>query len=386
VIPSDLGEMLEPLERFEDIRRKVVRLGPRLCDLAYANPYQGVQERAMLAIREALEEDRVLGLQYSPFGGHTVIRRSVADALRATHRLDFAFPDVVLTSGAMAALHVALRASSRADGEVIVPIPCWIDYPLYVRAVGLTPVLVPLSEPSFDLDVSALASAITERTCAILLSHPANPTGRVYGADTLKQLAVALGDATTRLSSEITLIADESHREFADPQQYRSPAEIVDRTLIVYSFGKYHFLQGQRVGYAAASPNHPARGVVSQEMVRWTRILGLATPTALMQRAVPKLLGLRHDQSALSAWRRRYLDELSTFGYSVVPPDATLFVYVRTPRGRRDFEFIEELASASVLGLPAPIFHHRGYFRLSLTGSEEMLERALPVLGEVGPG
>lgn len=386
MIPSEIQDMLESLERFEDIRRKAVRLGPRLCDLAYANPYQGVQERAREAIRESLEEDRLLGLQYTPFGGHTVIRRTVADALRGSHGLDFGFGDIVLTSGAMAALHIALRASGKADGEVIIPIPCWIDYPLYVQAIGLTPVLVPLSETSFDLDVSAIAAAITERTCAVLLSHPANPTGRAYGAATLKQLAEALAEAEGPLGPEITLIADEAHRDFADPRGYRSAVETADRTLIVYSFGKYHFLQGQRVGYAAVSPEHPAREAVSQELVRWTRILGLATPTALMQRAVPKLLGLHHDMSWLSDWRLRYVDELSAFGYAVVPPDATLFLYVQTPPGKGDFEFIEELASASVLGLPAPVFHHQGYFRLSLTGSEDMLERALPILREARRG
>jgi aspartate aminotransferase len=385
VIPSDVQEMLEPLERFEDIRRKAVRLGPRLCDLAYANPYQGVQEQALTAIREALEEDRVLGLQYSPFGGHTVIRRAVADALRESHGMDFAFDDIVLTSGAMAALNIALRASGTPGDEVIVPTPCWIDFPLYVRAIGLTPVLVPLSETSFDVDVKALGEAVTERTCAVMLSHPANPTGRAYEPDTLRRLAEVLVD-TKRVGREITLVADESHRDFADPQEYCSAAEVMARTLIVYSFGKYHFLQGQRVGYAAVSPNHPAREEVSRELVRWTRILGLATPTALMQRAVPRLLGLHYDQGWLSAWRRRYVDELSASGYEVVPPDTTLFIYVRTPGGREDFEFIEELASAAVLGLPAPIFHHQGYFRLSMTGSEEMLERALPILREFGQG
>ena len=384
MIPADVQEMLEPLERFEDIRRKAVRLGPRLCDLAYANPYQGVQEQALAAIKEALEEDRVLGLQYSPFGGHTVIRRAVADALRRSHGMDFAFGDVVLTSGAMAALNIALRASSTPGGEVIVPTPCWIDYPLYVRAMGLIPILVPLSKTSFDVDVRALADAVTERTCAVMLSHPANPTGRAYEPDTLRRLAEALVEKNR--GPEITFIADESHRDFADPEEYHTAAEVIDQTLIVYSFGKYHFLQGQRVGYVAVSPNHPARDEVSRELVRWTRILGLATPTALMQRAIPRLLGLRYDQGWLSAWRRRYVDELSAFGYEVVSPDATLFIYVRTPGGRRDFEFIEELASAAVLGLPAPIFHHQGYFRLSLTGSEEMLERALPILREFGRG
>jgi aspartate aminotransferase len=380
MISPDLQELLEPLERFEDVRKRVIGLGPRLCDLAYANPYEGVQESVRSAIREAVDDERLLGFQYSPFGGHTIIRRSVADALRNSHQMDFAYSDVILTSGAMAAIHIALRASARIDGEVIIPTPCWIDYPLYVCAIGLKPVLVPLSGDSFELDTGAVADAITERTCAILLSHPANPTGRAYGKDALLELAAVL----SRLGSEITLIADESHRDFADAHEYVSALATVDRALIVYSFGKYHFLQGQRVGYTAVSPKHPAREDVSRELVRWTRILGLATPTALMQRVIPKLLALRHDLSSVAAWRTQYVDELSTFGFSVVRPDATLFIYVRTPSGFGDFGFIERLASASVLALPAPIFHHEGYFRLSLTGSEEMLERALPILARVG--
>jgi aspartate aminotransferase len=381
VIPAGVQELLEPLERFEDIRRRVVRLGPRLCDLAYANPYEGVEESTVSAIREALDDDRLLGLQYAPFGGHTLVRRAVADALRASHEMDFAFQDVVLTSGAMAALQIVLRAAAVEDGEVIVPAPCWIDHPLYVRAIGLTPVLVPLTDRSFDLDVDAVASAISERTCAILLSHPANPTGRTYGEDTWKALAAVIAEAEQRYGTEITLIADESHRDFVDGVGSFA-SEAVDRSLIVYSFGKYHFLQGQRFGYAAVSPRHPAREDVSRQMVRWTRILGLATPTALMQRAIPKLLDLRHDLSWVSAWRSRYVDELSSFGYLVVRPDATLFIFVGTPGAREDFSFTENLASASVLVLPAPVFHHAGYFRLSLTGSEEMLERALPILRE----
>ena len=91
MIPTRTHELLEPLERFEDIRRSVVRLGPRLCDLAYANPYSGVQDDVRAAIRRALDEDRALDLQYTPFGGHALPRRATADALRKSHGLDFNF-------------------------------------------------------------------------------------------------------------------------------------------------------------------------------------------------------------------------------------------------------------------------------------------------------
>jgi aspartate aminotransferase len=382
LIPADLSALLEPLERFEEIRQRAARLGDRLADLAYANPYEGIQEPVRAVLRHALEDDRPLALQYSPFGGQTLVRRAVADALAASHRLDFTFRDVILTPGAMSALHLALRTAGEPGDEVIVPVPCWLDYPLYARFVGLVPVFVPLKPPAFDLDVAAVEDAISDRTCAIVMSHPANPTGRSYDADALEGLA----DALRRSGREVTLIADEAHRDFTARGEYRSASAFVDRTLIVYSFGKYHFMQGQRIGYAAVSPRHPERQAASEELVRWARVTGVATPTAVMQRALPELLALRHDQSWLLEWRRRLCDELSAAGYAVVEPDATMFIYVGTPHPYADLEFVTKLATKGVLVLPASVFHHQGYFRLSLTGSERMLTRATPILTQLGPG
>ena len=380
MIPPDLETLLGPLERFEAIRRGVVSLGDRLCDLSYGNPYDGATERTRAILRDALDVKRLLDLQYSPFGGHTLPRRAVAERLAESHALPFTFGDVDLTPGATAALHVALRAVSAPGDEVIMPVPCWLDYPLYARYLGLTPLPVPLSAGEFRLDPQAIAAAITPRTCAVLLSHPANPTGRSYGAEELEALGAALGRAEHRIRRPITLIADEVHRDFVAPGAYRSAVAAWPRTLIVYSFGKYHFLQGQRLGYVAVSPRHPERRDLSAELVRWTRIMGFVAPTALMQRAIPKLLDLRHDGAWLAAWRARFTSELAACGYEVVRGDATLFLYIRTPEGSDDFGFIGALAKAGVLALPAPLFHHCGYFRLALTGTERMLERALTTL------
>jgi aspartate aminotransferase len=385
MIPPELDSLLQPLEQFESIRRRVVRLGDRLCDLSYANPYGGAEQEVRAAIRSTLDDERLLDLQYAPFGGQTLARRAVADALRASHGLSFAFSDVILTPGAMSALHLSLLASRRTDGEVIIPVPCWLDYPLYARATGLRPIQVPLAGDTFELDVAAVADAVSERTCAVLLSHPANPTGRNYPPEQLAALAEALRQAEERTGCQITLIADETHRDFTEGDTYRSAAGYWERTLLIYSFGKYHFIQGQRLGYVAVSPRHPTRRETGAELVRWTRISGVATPTALMQRAVPRLLALRHDQRWLPRWREQLVDQLTLDGYRVVRPDATLFVYVQTPPGRDDFDFVTELASEGVLVLPAPVFHHAGYFRLSLTGSEEMLEAALPILKRFAP-
>ena len=383
MIPGDLEALLQPLERFEAIRRRVARLGDRLCDLSYANPYEGAHSASREAIRHALDEERLLDLQYAPFGGQPLARRACADALRASHELPFAAADVVLTPGAMSALQLALRAAGRPGAEAVIPVPCWLDHPLYARLLDMEPRLVPLPEEDFRLDPESIASAFSRDTAVVLLTHPGNPTGRNHPADALARLADRLREAEKRHGCRLTLIADEVHRDFVPAAEYASAAQFFDRTILVYSFGKYHFMQGQRLGYAAVSPRHPERRETAEEMVRWTRIGGYATPTALMQRALPRLLEVRHDLSRLAPARSRLLAALSDSGYDYVEPDGTLFVYVRTPAGYDDdFAFIEQLAHKGVLALPAPVFHHSGHFRLSLTASEEMLERALPVLAE----
>jgi aspartate aminotransferase len=383
VISDELEALLQPLERFEAIRRRVARLGDRLCDLSYANPYEGAHRASREAIRQTLEEERLLDLQYAPFGGQPLSRRACADALRESHDLPFAAADVVLTPGAMSALQLALRAAGRPGAEAVIPSPCWLDHPLYVRLLDMEPRLVPLPEPDFRLDPEAIAGAVSRDTAVVLLTHPGNPTGRNHPAEALARLADRLREAEEQHGCRVTLIADEVHRDFVPSGEYASVAQFFDRTVLVYSFGKYHFMQGQRLGYAAVSPRHPEREAVAEELVRWTRIGGYATPTALMQRALPRLLGVRHDLSQLAPTRRRLLGALSDAGYGYVEPDGTLFVYVRTPPGYGDdFAFVERLAHSGVLALPAPVFHHSGHFRLSLTASEDMLERALPVLAE----
>src|SRR5206468_245098 len=107
------------------------------------NPYEGVHAAARQALKETLEDERALDLQYSPFGGQTLARRAAADALRESHDLPFTAQDVVLTPGAMAALQISLRASGTPGDEVVIPVPCWLDYPLYVRHTGLEPRPVP---------------------------------------------------------------------------------------------------------------------------------------------------------------------------------------------------------------------------------------------------
>jgi aspartate aminotransferase len=383
VIPAELEPLLAPLERFEGMRRRAARLGDRLIDLSFANPYAGERPGVRTALRETLDDVRTLDLQYTPFGGSVLSRRAAADALASSHALPFAFRDVTLTPGAMSALQLALRTIGRQGDEVLIPTPCWLDHPLYVRALGLRPKLVPSRSDDLTPDLDALRAAASARTCAVLLSIPGNPTGRRCDPRTLRALGAALGEVERTHGTEVTLVADETHRDY-ETAPYASACSHHARTIVVYSFGKYHLLQGQRLGYAAVSPRHPRRDDVGQELVRWSRITGIPGPDALMQRALPRLLALRHDLSELGAARALTVDRLRSIGCEPVEPDATMFVYARIPKGWPDDEaFASALARRGVLVLPAAVFHHAGFVRLAVMAPTDQLEQAMERIAEV---
>jgi aspartate aminotransferase len=272
-----------------------------------------------------------------------------------------------------------LRSLSDGGGEVIVVTPCWLDVPLYLANLGLGARLVPVHPRTLRLDLGALEAALGPATRAVILSQPANPTGQLYGDEEL----AALGSLLSRAPAPPLLVSDECHRDFVlPPARFQSPVAHYDRTCVVYSFGKRLFLQGQRTGYVAVSPRHPERREYARLLERLMRVTGLCTPTALMQQALGALLALRPSVEVYARRRERALAALERAGYDVVPSQGTFFLYPRTPGGD-DLAFTERLARRGVLVLPAPVFHHRGHFRIALTARDEALDRALDVLGEL---
>jgi aspartate aminotransferase len=378
-LAPSLTRLLAAQERADELRARALGRGGRaFADLAYANSHDGPAPEALAALRGAVDASRALALQYTPYGGATIARRLVAEDLRRSHGASFDLKDVVLTPGAMAALNVVFRSVRRDDeaSEVVVVTPCWLDVPLYLENLGLVARVVPLDRRTLRLDLGALEAALGPRTRAVVLSQPANPTGLLYGADEL----AALGALLARCEGRPLLVSDECHREvvFA-PHAFASPAAFYDDTCVVYSFGKRLHLQGQRLGYVAVSPRHSHRRALARTLERLTRVMGFCTPTALMQHAVGDLLRVPTDLEAVGRRRGRVLGALFDAGYDVVPSQATFFVYPRAPGGD-DFAFAARLADRGLLVLPSSVFHDEGRFRLSLTASDEMIDRALEVL------
>lgn len=369
-------------ERFEELRRRTSQhAGRKLCDLAYANSYDGPTEEVRAAIRDCLDSKRALDLQYTPYGGSTTTRRLIARRLAETHRAPFNWRDVILTPGAMAALNLLFRLVARPDAanEVVVIKPCWLDYPLYLETLGMKTVFAPMSAELNGLDLDALERALGPHTRAVVLSQPHNPTGRLFTLTELEDLAAVLRAA----NPQPLLISDECHRDFTfEPHSFVSPIECYDATCVVYSFGKGLFMQGQRIGYAAVSPRFPDHLALAGGLERLCRAMGFCTPTALMQKVVRVFVSWQPAHNLIAQRRDRLKSALERGGFEIAPSQATFFLYAKALIDD-DFAFAEALAERSVLVMPSSIFHQRGYFRVSATASEDMIDRAAAVFEDL---
>jgi aspartate aminotransferase len=243
--------------------------------------------------------------------------------------------------------------------------------------VGGEPVRVRMSPPGFDIDLAALEAAIGPRTRAVLVNSPHNPSGRVYPVEVWRELADLLTRAGDRIGQAITLISDEPYNRIVfDGREFRSPAEVYPRTLITYSYGKTLLAPGQRIGYLTWPPTMPDREELRDVVLTAQLAAGYAFPNALLQHAIEDLEQLTIDVGALQRRRDRLVPALREIGYETTMPEGTFYVMARAPI-EDDEAFAEVLASHGALVLPGSIVEVPGWFRISLTASDEMVERGI---------
>jgi aspartate aminotransferase len=380
---KQLESLLEPQERLDELFAAAFRrFGPRLVDLSYANPYEGPAEEVLETLRRVTRECKGLSLQYTARAGRPATRRAIAEHLTRRFELRFDARDVVLTSGAMPALNVVLRALFGSADEVVVLTPAWHDYPLYLRNLNIPASLVPLgNDKRFDLD--AIARAVGSRTRGVLLSQPCCPTGVLYSEEEIRGLSEVLREAEARFGTSIHVVSDEVHRDLVwSGKDFFSPLLTYPRTVSIYSFGKALALQGQRIGYVAVSPRMPNQDDVRCALERCVRLMGFGTPTSVMQHAVCDLLDFKPSVAALAQKQASVRRALTGYGYDVCDGDATFYVYVKSPI-EDDFLFAERLAARGVLVMPSTLFHEPGYVRLSLTARREAIAAGLPAFAGV---
>ena len=350
-------------------------LDPGIADFTFGNP----QEFPLPGLVDALQRNAVpqnkdwFAYKFSEDEPRAVI----AASLHQRTGLDYRPEDIALTAGAFGALGVTIRASCDVGDEVIFLSPPWFFYELMIESSGATPVRVRLEGPDFDLDPGAIAAAITPRTRAIIVNSPNNPTGRIYREPELAALGRVLEEASERHGRPITLLSDEAYNRIVfDGIEFRSPALDYDATITIYTYGKTLLAPGQRIGYAALSPTYPDPEPMNYRIFVQQLASGWGFPNALLQHAIGDLEALSVDIPKLQARRDRMVPALREMGYEVTRPEGTFYLMVRSP-DPDDVAFTARLASHGALVLPGAIVESPGWFRISLTASDAMVERGL---------
>jgi aspartate aminotransferase len=304
---------------------------------------------------------------------------TAADGLRRHTGMDWNPDDIAMTNGGWGAIAVGIRALVEPGDEVIYYDPPWFFYDLLIRGAEATPVVLRLEPPRFSPDPAALAAAITHRTRAVLLNTPHNPTGRILDDAELDAVAEVLRAASDRHGRPIYLLSDEAYRLIAlDGRRAPSPAEHYERTLVLYSYGKQLLAPGQRIGYLALSPRIPdEERATLREAVRTAQFVNsYSWPNALLQRALPDIADLVVDIAALERRRDRLVPALAELGYEPTTPEGTFYVLARSPI-EDDVAFAARLAEDDVFVLPGTTINLPGWFRISLTASDEMIEASI---------
>ena len=366
-------EYLEPVLSFvNDAEAGNAALNADASDLQFGNP----QEMPLPEIQQALTRwaapQNKDWFAYK-FSDPKAIQVAV-QSLRKHIGIEFDPADVSMTTGAFGGLASTLRAVLDPGDEVIYLSPPWFFYVPMVISNGAKAVRVDFEPPAFDLPVEAIERAITERTRAIIVNTPHNPSGRVLTPEELQRLAALLN----RAPRPIYLLSDESYnRILYDGRAHHSPVRYYDRSFLIYTYGKTLVAPGQRIGYIAMPPSMPDREELRTALFVAQSITAYAYPNALMQYAMGDLQKASVDVAALQRRRDRIVSALDEMGYETVKPQGTFYVLVRSPL-EDDVAFTRLLAQENVFVLPGRLFELPRWFRISLTANDDMVERALP--------
>lgn len=351
---------------------------PGTLDFTFGNPHEPPLPGLVAAMREQVEPRSDTWFAYST--SKPTARETVAAGLATELGLAFEPDDIAMTQGAFGAISLALHLLTDVGDEVVVPVPGWFCYPSMLRAASLTPVPASLADGTFDLDLDAIAAAITPRTRIVVVNSPANPTGRVIPRAQLEALAELLDRESARIGRRIWILSDEPYRRirFAGVP-FISPAAVYPWTMIDYSYGKILLAPGQRLGYLAVSPLLPRQ---ERDRIRAAYdpvqlAIGWGFPDALMQYAVPALESVGIDLGDLEAKRDAMHGALTRAGYDVNLPEGTFYLWGLAPHGDGD-GFASALAERGVLVMPGSLFDRPRHFRISLTATMTTIDRSLP--------
>src|SRR4030042_3540542 len=302
-----------------------------VCDFSLGNPNLEPPASLKKALKD-LADHPIVGMhRYMSNSGYSETRRMIAEYLAEESDLPFQEKHVVMTVGAAGGLNVALKAILDEGDEVIVPTPYFMEFKFYIDNCGGMIRLVETNE-DFSLNLLEIEKAIGEKTKAILINSPNNPTGVVYDQTSFEKLGKLLKKKSQELGRNLYLITDEAYRRIVFDQILLPIAfRHYPHTIRVTSHSKDLSLPGERIGYVAVTPHCEDVDELISAIVFANRTLGFVNAPALMQRLVAPLQRNSVNIREYEEKRDLFYNSLTAFGYEVVNPQGAFYLFPKAP-------------------------------------------------------
>lgn len=353
----------------------------RVFDFSLGNPNVAPPERFKELLRAVAVADMPNKHGYMPNAGYMETRDAVARYQGAQRGVPLSGEHIIMSCGAGGALNVILKALLDAGDEVIILTPYFVEYRFYVDNAGGVSILVK-TQSDFSLDLLAINAAITEKTKAILINSPHNPTGKVYDAASINGLGDVLREKSRALGKDIYLISDEPYVDIVyDGIKVPSILAAYKNSIVATSYSKSLSLPGERIGYLAVNPEAAEAEKVLEAAILCNRILGFINAPAIMQRVVADLQGVRVAVAEYARKRDLLCDGLAALGYNFHKPAGAFYLFPRSPIDD-DVLFVKTLLEEKIITVPGSGFGSPGFFRISYCVEDATIINAMEGFGK----
>jgi len=301
---------------------------------------------------------------YTPNAGYSETRKAIAQKINKTSGLKMDLDHIIMSCGAGGALNVILKALLDPGDEVMVLKPFFVEYPFYIENYGGI-VKYAETKKDFSLDIDSISEAISDKTKAIIINSPNNPTGIVYNEKEIGELSRVLLEKGRATGKTIYLISDEPYAEIVfDGVTVPSIFKAYPNSILAYSYSKTLSLPGERIGYIAVNPQIYEAGDLISALILCTRIMGFVHAPALMQRIVARLQDVAVNVKIYQNKRDLLCTGMAKAGYKFTKPQGAFYLFVQSPIPD-DVAFVQMLLKKNILVVPGSGFGGPGYFRIA---------------------
>lgn len=347
-------------------------------DFSLGNPNVEPPEDIKKAVSEILsQESPNLVHGYMSNSGYEDVRDVIAKHINKKYDLKLTADNLVMTCGAAGGLNIIFKTLLNPGDEVITFSPFFGEYENYVKNFDGKLVIVPSNTETFEPDLNALEDSINEKTKAIIINSPNNPTGVIYSEKLIKELGELLERKQKQFNSSIYLISDEPYREIAyDGVKVPYILNYYRNSIVGYSYSKSLSLPGERIGYVVCNTEMDDFKDTMSALNVANRILGFVNAPSLFQRVIAKCVDSKVDVNIYKKNRDLLYNHLVKIGFSCVKPEGAFYLFPKSLIAD-DKKFAVEAKKFNLLIVPGSSFNCPGHFRLSYCISYAQIERSL---------